>query len=276
MTQRERVNPQADQLLARIDSLDARVRRSQQDLDSASQLEMLGLLTGAIAHEFNNILTPILSYARVALDNPEDAELCRRALDRAALGAERASRIASSVLRLAGHQHNQVAETCRPSHALHAAISCLPKPLDAQSISLQVGLPDDLVVAMPQTDLEHVFLNLLLNSSRALSNSGGVIEVSCPNADESSTWNSEEPPQTVIEFRDSGPGIGAADRATIFEPFQRGNDSNPAQNHGLGLTICKQLVEASGGSIRLEPDTAQGAVFRILLPNARHTTAQSA
>ncbi|MFG0258953.1 MAG: sensor histidine kinase [Phycisphaerales bacterium JB041] len=268
------VNPQADQLLASIDSLESRVQRSQAELDSTSRLETLGLLTGAIAHEFNNILTPVLSYARVALERPEDRDLCQKALERAATGVERASRIASSVLRLAGPDASSN-ESCSPAAALQAAIACLPQPLDAVGIELRTRLPDQARLAIPQTDLEHVLLNLLLNSCRAIIKGdagGGVIEVEVAGIDgpggACSTWNSTSPPTRVaLIVRDDGPGIDDAARSGLFQPFQKSTSSD-APGHGLGLAICRRLIEAAGGTIGADRETARGAVFVIELPAA--------
>ena len=268
------VNPQADQLLASIDSLEDRVQQSRGELESASQLETLGLLTGAIAHEFNNILTPVLSYARVALEHPEDRDLCQRALERAAIGVERASRIASSVLRLAGRDgESRSNESCSPAAALQGALACLPQPLDALSIELCINLPDQVRLAIPQTDLEHVLLNLLLNSCRAIGKGGGVIEIaasdSASSASACSTWNEPgpPPPMLALTIRDDGPGIDERTRAGLFQPFQRSGSSDP-QGHGLGLAICRQLIEAAGGTITTEPDTSRGAAFVISLPRS--------
>ncbi len=279
MPQGQRTNPQADQLLARIDSLGDRVKRSRDDMDAASQLETLGLLTSAIAHEFNNILTPILSYARVALDTPDDMDLCHRALERAAMGVERASRIASSVLRLAGNSSNtQPTEQCSPTLALQGALACLAEPLDARSIELRAKLPESLRLRIPQTDLEHVFLNLLLNSSRALGEGGGVIEISCRNVAGGSTWNSASPEHNAVtlEFRDNGPGIDRETLDSLFEPFQRTQSTARTQSNGLGLAICRQLVEAAEGTIAAESTTGRGATFLITLPPAADHAAPAA
>lgn len=275
------VNPQADQMLASIDSLEDQVKRTRDELESISQLETLGLLTGAIAHEFNNILTPVLSYARVALESPEDRDLCQRALERAAIGVERASRIASSVLRLAGRDRDAGStETCSPAAALQGALACLPQPLDAAGIELRVGIPDTVSLSIPQTDLEHVLLNLLLNSCRAIGKGGGVIEVTAADSEPGacSTWNTPGPPPPMVglTIRDDGPGIDDLTRAGLFQPFQKRSGSSDPQGHGLGLAICRRLIEAAGGTITTEPNTARGAAFVIHLPRAATNASNAA
>lgn len=86
--------------LQEIERLQARVRELERDIERQHRLATLGTIAGLIAHEFNNILTPMLSYAQMALARPEDADLARRALERSSAAAERAGRIASAILDL--------------------------------------------------------------------------------------------------------------------------------------------------------------------------------
>lgn len=288
MTTRAKLNPQADQLLHQIEELESRLSRARAELESAAQLRTLGLLAGAIAHEFNNILTPVLSYARVALDAPDDAELSRKALEKAADGVDRASRLAVSVLNLAGRGGTAGAQPprCCPEKALQGALECLDRPLKAQGIDLRTAIETGTELAIHQTDLEHVLLNLLLNASRALGSSGqdggGVIEISCRRASaaECSTWNTTNAgsPMAVLEIRDNGPGLDPTLLPTLFEPFQKAvAGRGPArQGHGLGLAICRHLVEAVGGKIAARPDTGDGAAFVVLLPHQPQAASRAA
>ncbi len=290
MAPTEDTKVQADSLLAQINDLESRLGAAREELESSTQLRALGVLAGAIAHEFNNILTPVLSYARVALDAPDDVELGRKALIKAADGVERASRIASSVLSLAGQDESARVDPpcCSLEAALRGALDCLGQPLEARGIELRTTLDPELSLQISLIDLEHVLLNLLLNSCRAIGSgggddvgmgvghSGGVIEVSCrvATAEDCSTWNIESAAgeSVVVEFRDNGPGIDSGLLPTLFEPHQRGaregseNRIKP-QGHGLGLAICRQLVEASGGSIGACGGV--GAVFVIVLARGK-------
>ncbi len=190
-TPQPQFNVQAEDLLARIAQLEAELEAMKHTMDASSQLDSLGLLTGAIAHEFNNILTPVLSYARVAMDHPDDAALTRKALERVTTGIEKATRIAGSVLRLAGSSQQRGGEPhCRVRDALSGALAVLPEPMDQRGVTLRVDLAADLCVRMHQTDLEHVLLNLILNAIRAMEPGGGVLTVGRVSPDDAcSTWN---------------------------------------------------------------------------------------
>lgn len=85
-------------LVDEVESLQARLRDVEHLLEHQSRLATVGTIAGLIAHEFNNILTPVLTYSQMALAKPDDAALARRALERAAEGSERAAKIAAAIL----------------------------------------------------------------------------------------------------------------------------------------------------------------------------------
>ena len=197
-------NAPEHELVAHIEQLEREIATIRTQLDSATRLGSLGLPAGAIAHEFNNLLTPVLSYARVALDNLDDTMLTQRALQRAVTGVEKATRIAGSVLRLAGSEMTteHTTPSCCIDDALESALASLPRSLDAESIELKTDFDPRIILSIRQTDLEHVLLNLILNAVRAMktarganSSSGGVLTLSCHMANPNrSTWNTPTHP----------------------------------------------------------------------------------
>ena len=85
-------------VLEQIDALQERIADLTARLDHAERLATLGTIAGLIAHEFNNILTPVMSYAQLALANDDDADLVKKALQKAAEGSDQASQIAAAIL----------------------------------------------------------------------------------------------------------------------------------------------------------------------------------
>lgn len=85
-------------LVDEVEGLQARLRDVEHLLEHQSRLATIGTIAGLIAHEFNNILTPVLTYSQMALAKPDDTALARRALERAAEGSERAAKIAAAIL----------------------------------------------------------------------------------------------------------------------------------------------------------------------------------
>jgi signal transduction histidine kinase len=123
-------------------------------------------------------------------------------------------------------------------------------------------VPEVLEAAIAPTSLQQILVNLLQNARAAILSEGssGRISISC------STWNDGH---LRVEVADSGPGIDRGLRQRIFEPFERGQLGMPGT--GLGLTVCRELLNAVKGSIHVEPNDGGGARFVIELPAATRT-----
>ncbi len=224
------------------------------------QLATLGALVASIAHEINNILTPIVSYADLARMHPDDEELVAKALDRAAAGARQASEIATAILSLATpdrglppSEHDDLRDI------IERSTLCLGSEPARCGVKVKWDAPAGLAPAMPAVALQHVLVNLLINALHA-SKRGGVIEV---KGRPGSTWNLAD-----ITVRDAGTGISPEQRELIFVDFESGRGSS-----GLGLAICRRLLEKWGGSIHLAETGPGGSVFAVTAPLARQDQA---
>lgn len=246
-------------------------------LDRAGIERMMtaGQLAGMFAHELSNILTPLLSYAHLALANPEDDALARKALTKAAEGAQRAAFLADALLGrrggpgerdrdaesavdplLAVAPEASVDECAR--RAVAAAFRAPGAAMNRARLAVRVVVEPGLRAAAHPIALEHVLQNLVANARLAMQSGGkeaGEIRVVAR-----STGNTVE-----IRVRDTGPGVPDHVRARLFEPFvtSRGGQGG----FGLGLAVCRRLVEQAGGQIRLAPgNEGGGAEFVITLP----------
>lgn len=255
-----------DDLLARIDSLQRQLDQVSDALSRSHRLSTLGTLAACVAHEFNNILTPIESYARLALQRPDQPELTRKALTHAVEGAQRAAAVSASIL---GFARGEPESACASLHeAVSDALRCLGREPAKDGIEVHVEVGEQ-AVAMPAHALQQVLVNLTLNACRAMQRRGGRLRITATPSD---TW-------VRLTVDDTGPGIPEAVRERLFEPFvtdaaapvdapRPGVSMTPGT--GLGLAICKQLVEAAGGTIDAESEPGQGARFVLTLPSASH------
>lgn len=232
------------------------------------RLAALGTLSAALAHEFNNILTLLLSYTSTAIEAVDEPALQRRALERSRDAAQRAARASAAVMGLA---HSEGTESLTAQVAVAEAINAVANLMgwfdsgtDTQ-LSVRV-IPPDLTAAVDRAGLEQALLNLLQNARRAMG-AGGRVEIVA-----------RRDPTTKgirLTVHDSGPGVSPGRVSSLFEPFvshaSRPHQGADGSGTGLGLWISRVLLESAGGSLDLLPaDPARGgACFELRLPDAR-------
>lgn len=250
-----------ENLLHEFAKLEAQLQQVREGLTHSHRLATLGTLATIIAHEFNNILTPIMSYGQLALAKPDDRDLMKKAVEKAVGGAERAAKICSSLLGFAREADDQhVASLPR---TIADAIACLSREPRKDGIDLTIAVPD-VLVAMSPLNLQQVLLNLILNAKKAMGMRGGKLRITAR----------VEGARVYIDVADNGPGIPEGVRDRLFEPFvtQRASpdhdDGTERKGTGLGLCICRDLVRAAGGTIGVDSTPGQGATFHLSLPKA--------
>ena len=260
--------PTVDELLARLDELEQQLHSMNAELAQLHRLSVLGVLAAGIAHEINNLLTPVLSYAQLALAKPEDQELRTRAIERTQAGIESVAKIVHAILGLARGEDDE--NTANVADVLDETLRCLGTDPAKQGIDLVVDVPAETWVAIKPIVLQQVMLNLLLNSLKAMHGQRGTISISAISHGS----------RTEIIVADDGPGIPADVLSTIFEPPTRRPTSarkrrsqplvaghcGPKSGTGVGLSICKQLISAADGSIKCTSSPDDGAIFTIVLP----------
>ncbi|MHC4983643.1 MAG: sensor histidine kinase [Planctomycetota bacterium] len=240
----------------KLERLDAEVKALRGQLRRAQRLATVGTMTAMVAHEFNNILTPIVNYAKLARGDPS---LLQKAVDRAASGAERAAEICNAIL---GMTQEAQSEPVKVSLAETVAESIAATARDPRKdgIELVVDVPKRLAVTARPVELQQVLVNLLMNAREAFDNSGGPkrIELSARRSDA----------HVLIRLSDTGVGIPRENLAMIFEPFftTNGPSNGSRPGSGLGLPISKDIVEGMGGRISVQSTPGRGSTFTIRLP----------
>ena len=245
-----------EQLLKHFEQLEAQFQQLRDGLTHSHRLATLGTIASMIAHEYNNILTPVISYAQLALSDPDDAALMRKAVEKALAGAERAAKISSSVLGFTRETDDK--DIAHLPETIDEAISCLGRDLAKDGITLTVDVPDVLVAIAP-LNLQQVMLNLVLNARKAM-NHGGQLRIT----------GNQEGAHVRLQVSDTGPGIPAEIRDSLFEPFVTRHADAPdagseGKGTGLGLCICRELIRGAGGEIEVESPPNEGATFRLTL-----------
>ncbi len=234
----------------------------------AQRLESIGTLASGIAHDLNNILTPILAGAQLLpLKFPDADERTRHLLEILEINAKRGADLVKQVLSFArGVEGKRI--TLQLRHLI-VEVAKILKETFPKSIEVSIDIPQDLwMVSGDSTQLHQVLMNLCVNARDAMPN-GGSLRVSGENLliDENyARMNLEAKvgPYTVITVSDNGVGIPGEILDRIFEPFFTTKDVG--QGTGLGLSTVLGIVKSHGGFVNVYSEPGSGTSFQVYLP----------
>lgn len=249
----------AQEALDHLDQVENQLNQTQDGLEHLHRLATLGILSAKVAHELNNILTPVIGYAQLALSSPDDRALTQKALEKSQAGAQRASQILNSLLGHAREEDDSASADL--NQAVHSALGCLTHSLDRDNIQLSLDI-EDLQIKIPQINLEQVLLNLILNARKAMAKQGGSLAIRA--------WSHED--TAHIKLSDTGGGVPPQIAEHLFEPFTthpHTDDQATGKGTGLGLSICKDMIINAGGQIDFDTTPGQGTTFHLHLPKAQ-------
>ena len=222
-------------------------------------LANMGTVSYMIAHEINNLLTPLKSYAAFALGNPDDQALAEKALQKAVRNCERASKIMESMLALVNGR-TQEKTNSRLFALIEEIFACLCRDFAKDGITVDIQIPDELTVWAVPVQIQQVLMNLILNARDAMLSRSGILTIKA----------AEKTNAVEIEVTDTGDGIEPADLKNIFEAFftTKADKDSPAEysGAGIGLAFCKMIVDGHNGCISVESEPGNGSKFRITLP----------
>jgi PAS domain S-box-containing protein len=240
--------------------------RLQAELFEARKLESVGRLAGGIAHDFNNILTAILGFADLSLDEPPSTDLTEY-LTGIRGAAERAAGLTQQLLAFSRRQILQ--PQVLAVNDVASGVESMLRRLIGEQIELKIDLdPGAGYLRADRTQLEQVILNLTLNSRDAMPAGGRlVVQTGHHRYSHSSRMRPHElaPGEYVtISVIDSGMGMDAETRDHIFEPFF--TTKSRGRGTGLGLATTYGIIKQSGGSVIVESEPGHGTTFRLYFP----------
>jgi signal transduction histidine kinase len=241
-----------------------RLGRLESELDHSQRLATLGTLAAGIAHEINNLLTPVISYAQLAKAHTSDPTQVGKALDKIIGGSEAVARIVQAVLGFASVEAGQP-EVANVAETLRECLECLARDPAKDGISLIQRIDAETCVRMPPLSLQQVLLNLIINACNAMRPRGGELRIDASPGREGTT---------IITVADTGPGLPRDLLNNLFEPFasrpiatacgQAPGAMRKQGGTGLGLSICRRLIDAANGTINAT-NGPSGAIFTLTL-----------
>jgi PAS domain S-box-containing protein len=232
----------------------------QTELAHMDRVVTISTLTAALAHEINQPLAAMRSYAQAALrfmdkDQPE-YDSVRKALQGIVADNKRASEVVNRLRDLVkkGPTHR---ETIDINSVIHDVIGLIKSELVIRNASLKLDLHQSApVVQVDSIQIQQVLINLLTNALDAMDDQpvdARTIAIST---------RPENSAEIIISISDSGEGIQSDSIDAIFSPFH----TTRSTGMGLGLSICKSIIEAHGGKIYAENNPDGGATFSLKLP----------
>ncbi len=245
-------------LQVHVDQLERQFLSLREQLRHTQRLASIGTMAAMIAHEFNNLFTPVMAYARQALDTG-DVELMKKALDKALTNIQIIRQMSDRIVGLV--KNGETGSTPHPLRKLvEDALGCLGRDLIKDNIALNVQIDPQLCVRVNGHQIQQVLLNLILNARQAMLGRRGRLTIdAAPDASG----------RIAVHVRDTGCGIREEDLPRIFEPFfstKQYADKPDKRGLGLGLTICKEIVEEHGGELTVESRIGVGTTFTLTLP----------
>ncbi|BAY10422.1 hybrid sensor histidine kinase/response regulator [Calothrix sp. NIES-2098] len=243
-------------------------KRLEAQLFRAQRLESIGTLASGIAHDLNNILTPILAGAQLLpLKFPNADERTQHLLEILEINAKRGADLVKQVLSFArGVEGKRINLQIRH---LIVEVSKVLKETLPKSIQVSTDVPQDLwIVSGDSTQIHQVLMNLCVNARDAMPN-GGTLSISAKNLfiDENyARMNLEAKvgPYIVITVSDTGVGIPEENLDRIFEPFFTTKEIG--QGTGLGLSTVLGIIKSHSGFVNVYSDVNIGTRFQVYLP----------
>lgn len=241
--------------LALLQQKKEELSRQKEELAHHQRLQTIGTLTASIAHEFNNLLTPIMGYSMMALEklSPEDEELYDSIVE-IYESSRKAKTLVSRLSDLSRRNSDICFQSVSPDELIRKTLDTVaPAQKEDVEVKLNLNCWEQRIFAN-EIQITQLLLNLILNAFHAMEAEGGVLTISS-DYDEKSIR---------IRVEDTGCGIPSDIQEKIFEPFFTTKDSG--RGTGLGLAIAAQVVEDHHGSIGVESTPGAGTVFTVTLP----------
>lgn len=237
------------------------LHRVQGELAHAARVSTLGELTASIAHEVNQPLAAIVTNGEASLrwlDRAEpDLDEAKAAIGRMISEGQRASDIISRIRAMSTKSGPEPA-ALELNPLIEDALLLVRRELVSHDVNLRLLLAPDLpTVKADRVQIQQLVINLAVNAVQAMAQlAGSVRDLTISTARDGETL--------VVEVADTGPGVAAEDADRLFNAFF----TTKPTGMGMGLSICKSIVEAHDGRIATRPGEAGGAVFSFTLPIA--------
>ena len=251
--------------------------RLEEQLRYSQKWEVIGTLAGGIANEFNNMLTPILGFAHMALDEAPVGSKTRKGLEHILTAANRSRDLAEQILTFSQQAEPQ-RKLVQLDQVIEDALKLLRPSLPTNiEIHHQTQGEHDTVIA-DRDQMHQVLMNLCTNAHHAMPE-GGVLKVGIDNIEIDAEFERvhTRPHQGAyvrLTVSDTGHGMDSETKERVLEPFF--TTRGVGERSGLGLSVAHSIVVSHGGELMVESEPGKGTAVHVYLPQADHKASQEA
>lgn len=241
--------------------LPQQIAQLEAELRHARKHAALGELVSTTTHEFNNVLTTIINYAKLGLRHKDEASR-DKALTKILAAAQRAEKITNSVLGMARNRGPDRAPTDLAA-LVEQSLVLLERELQKYRVHIDFQVEPAPPALVCGNEIQQVLLNLITNARQAMPRGGNIFIRIAPDPAAGSV---------DLTVRDTGAGIMPDVLPRIFDRFfttKQGPDGSGKGGTGVGLAMCREIIEAHQGKIRVESTVGVGTAFTLKLPAAK-------
>jgi two-component system NtrC family sensor kinase len=251
----ETFNFMADALRERDEKLKEFAKKK---IMESERLALIGQLSANVAHELNNPLQGIVTYSSLLLEGETCNEETRSSAEKIAIQANRCRDIIRGLLDFSRHR-NPDKTLCSVNTLLRRCVSLVERQTIFHNIKIVMNLDEsDPLVIVDPSQVERVFLNLIINAADAMDNNGTLTLI---------TGQDKVMKCVEIKVQDTGHGISEENMEKIFDPFFTTKETG--HGVGLGLAISYGIVKEHNGAINVESEPGTGTTFTVSFPLGR-------
>jgi signal transduction histidine kinase len=242
-------------------SLEEQITILKAQLAQAQKLTALGELVGTTTHEFNNILMTIINYAKLGLRHKDQATR-EKSFEKILAAGNRAAKMTTGILGMARSRSGK-REATDLVQLVEDTLVLLEREMSKYHIAVEKYFKSVPPTLVSPNQIQQVLLNLLINARQAMPQGGRVVI---------KIQHDAEQDMVDLSVRDNGCGIAPEHLRRIFDPYfttKSGPDASGKGGTGLGLAMCREIIESHQGRIRVESTVGKGTAFTLKLPVAR-------